>query len=1346
MLRDRFTLLYRFLLDPDTNTWVDLTPQVDSRQTSITQNLCSTAFKSAKDEASFVMPETPLFEADGVTPTPKKKLIDKIMSGDDILVQINAPGDVDIQWNGEDVLWNGEHVQWRGSVRYFTGYADRSSITLRSYPLPPKLDIKLQDVSVLHLDDKVDYHILLENKKISEIVTALLGYAGYTDIGSLSLDVADDETLEAFVIDKDSAKTYRQYIDDLLFEAGGYVLDFNESGQANVVHLKWDGSVAASRDIDNPMNSEGVSMKSAYLKEDGVSVKWASLAWTGPDKIIYNADIQQGVDENGNLTGVKVPMNTFWPDGGETAPNYFQYQEERLDLPYFQNATKFKNEDVSMIMAKDIWVDMDSMRNNRPYSGWTYVNPVVWPAGNNWYDKYGIPTNPCLWPKKAFYLLYNPQWPVVIPNGTENPKGEGWFTESGGVYTKTNDTTVQPGTTYYLGATYTAVTSPDPLAIPVAEHWYEESGGIYTISDDLTVDPNKTYYKATGGDADLLFFTIHGNVLYKYKINVVDMAGSKNPKTYESAYIYNQAHAERFAQFWWHFLQTSRYQFSWSEPNVHSSLNDVVAVGVKGNNSTQKALIAGKTSRWINDNVEIISYTAVGIDTYTPASLVPISVVPSSTKTQIQPVSNAIVADLHTAAVKTLAEWQEYVGLLSTWGVDNVSDFTVGDTAIINGTISDMGNLPITLYISVSAVDSVGQTISGTGIKIEYVPLANNWDFDIEQTSAVRNDRLVWDPLDTDSYTDIHLTSKQSGIGVLEYWECTGTKSSDNQIWLTQFVGPGTKTTTGDTPILRIYKQESLPEITITMKSSDNAYSVTKKITIVNETEYDHDFAVWEPTDDGTNIYLLPDHFTVSGIDYDIIKGDYFVAKVSFAPYSSGTAVVSPSGDPSAQGWYERKGNGTGAKPYYWQKTTDTSVVLGKTYGTIGTGNQKFEAGYAYMYSGSSWDGFDITDEASAKKASNLLNDLVTGNVQIPESSSNFSMWTWAKNFAAQYAIINNLFSQAITILSGGHIKSENYAEGKEGAVCEITDSEFGNGGVTASVNESTFISRVGSGSYGVYKFVCETSGTSGTWRLYKDSVSQTTMTYSAMVSNYGVSASYDFPDISSFVDDFIEVTYKYQTIPGKGFYLGADGTFVCNNATANALTIKGDSTFQGKFDCTAIKTSISNPSVSNTATASTINSNQAQNLRSAILALGTYTDNTKYPCRIQNVSSSIAYVSVKYSVEGGGFGVTIYTWAVTFYDSGFNPVDIASVLSCTRTSTPSTSNEYSYGIYRRSGSGSDKYCYANSSFTIEFLAGGNTLTLDIPSSGSGLSHGQLFFGPVTSVGGVQCYPLYMKS
>lgn len=47
-----------------------------------------------------------------------------------------------------------------------------------------------------------------------------------------------------------------------------------------------------------------------------------------------------------------------------------------------------------------------------------------------------------------------------------------------------------------IGAvTYSAVT-PEGTEDPSAEGWYEESGGVYTLSEDTTVDGSKTYYEA----------------------------------------------------------------------------------------------------------------------------------------------------------------------------------------------------------------------------------------------------------------------------------------------------------------------------------------------------------------------------------------------------------------------------------------------------------------------------------------------------------------------------------------------------------------------------------------------------------------------------------------------------------------------------------------------------------------------------------------------------------------------------------------------------------------------------------------------------------------------------------
>ena len=783
---ERFDILYRFSTDGG-STWVDLTPQVDSRQTVLTHNLCTNNFTSAKDEATFVMPETPLFEPDGVTPTPKKKLIDALLGNSDILIHINAPFPTQkVLWDDNAVVWNGMHVCWSDSGRRFTGYADRSAIDIRSFPLPPNITVKVQDVSVLHLDDKVDMHICWESYTVKTIVRNLLTLAGY-DASHVSLSEADTTVMSAtdnvtlpFVVDKDKAKTYRQYIDLLLFEAGGYVIDFTEDGHVELVHLAWDGTVPAVRTIDNPMNAEGVQMRGAWLKEDGAKVTWSSLMWSAQEQL-WMSDIDQSI-ESGVLVGDTVEPNRYWPDGAELKPQYFEYDAKLLDSAYRTRESRRQNEDLTIIMAKNINIRQDAMQGTTPFTSWDMVEPTVWPAGDNWKDKYGIPSNPALWATKAWVLLHN----------------------------------------------------------------------------------------NTAQDINLTFFTIYGDVLYRYKLNTMETQGTKNPKEYESTYIYDEAQAQRFVQFYWHFLQTSRYQFTWSEPCKWNELNEVVAVGIKGNGSTQKALIASKKSKWINGNTEILTYTAIGVDTYTPATLVPTVIVPSTAKqTAVRP---SLTATFASTPSFTLSQWEAYgtPSAPQTWTVTNASSFKSGYIALILGQISDLDDTPVTLYMDVTAVDTVNGTISGTGIRIDYtVPVnVDNWDFEMEASSAVRNDRLApYSSLDPNSYTDIQLTSLQKGYGVLEYWSCTGTN--------TFFGGnPGTQTTSGSAPILRIAKDETDPEITVTMHSLDNSLSIERKITIINETEYDHDFGAWSaPT---LPTYINQENTLV------VLDGDFFVASTDF--------------------------------------------------------------------------------------------------------------------------------------------------------------------------------------------------------------------------------------------------------------------------------------------------------------------------------------------------------------------------------------------------------------------------------------------------------------------------------
>lgn len=79
-----------------------------------------------------------------------------------------------------------------------------------------------------------------------------------------------------------------------------------------------------------------------------------------------------------------------------------------------------------------------------------------------------------------------------------------------------------------------------------------------------------------------------------------------------------------------------------------------------------------------------------------------------------------IVAQSRNVYNYTYKEWTQFYGLSGrsvNWdGIINVSDFSVGDTMVINGTVSDKRNITISLYAKVAAIDVNRATISAQSL------------------------------------------------------------------------------------------------------------------------------------------------------------------------------------------------------------------------------------------------------------------------------------------------------------------------------------------------------------------------------------------------------------------------------------------------------------------------------------------------------------------------------------------------------------------------------------------------------------------------------------------------------
>ena len=239
------------------------------------------------------------------------------------------------------------------------------------------------------------------------------------------------------------------------------------------------------------------------------------------------------------------------------------------------------------------------------------------------------------------------------------------------------------------------------------------------------------------------------------------------------------------------------------------------------------------------------------------------------------------------------------------------------------------------------------------------------WDMKLSQTSAPRNDR------DKTSITDITITPLISGHTVSQVkFICNGSKAYFGTT-------PGTKEWQGSPqPVtLHIPYSETYEEISITMQdmtSESTLADVTDVVKIINETVYDYDFGLWVSS-------VLPQYVDAPDNTLEVEDGDFFVV-----------------GHP----------------------------------GFTGDDGQSYKEGVPYVYDHTKTNPWhNPITVSTTKDVKRLLSCL--GNVMGSDTvqPSEAAIYGWFGTLMTKTGIIESLFSQAITILSGGYIKGgDRYA------------------------------------------------------------------------------------------------------------------------------------------------------------------------------------------------------------------------------------------------------------------------------------------------------------------------------
>ena len=373
-----------------------------------------------------------------------------------------------------------------------------------------------------------------------------------------------------------------------------------------------------------------------------------------------------------------------------------------------------------------------------------------------------------------------------------------------------------------------------------------------------------------------------------------------------------------------------------------------------------------------------------------------------------------------------------------------------------------------------------------------------------------------------------------------------------------------------------------------------------------------------------------------------------------------------------------------------------------------------FVASHPYMYTANGWTEITISS-ANANMLMELVSSATSSGVTIDQTNN--ALWTWCLNFVSENAVIANLFSQAITILNNGYIKSENYTPSSTYNNCEYDISNV-DCERSFSVNADTFVNNTW--GYGTYTIVCtstyksnpqSTEGTDdGTWSISLNGVQKATAQSCDGLHTYGIDIDFDGESYVTVEDDYFTITSSKQNISGQGFYLGSDGSFDCHNATMQNLAISGDSFFHGTLNTKVLKTILANPQeVPSGGIQGGVSLNQAKNITTTLKS-NSYPKSPSYshftqliPANLPDYpNSGVSYVAY-YNESGSTY------YALAFFDSSYNQINVNQM----GLTLVGSSNTYNY-IWTSGNSG---LYFAENPVIKVYQGGEDAIHVDVPSA-----------------------------
>ena len=341
---------------------------------SFSNNLCSTSWKSVTDTASCKL----VFNDRNVAEL--SEIISKLIEAQ----QSFPPKDI-----GFEVLDEDE------TKTIFRGVLDLGKLSIESAKLPGSVSITAKS-PMDGLDVKPNVNLVLYPATVQEVVERCIWEAASSHSVEWRCSVGSRQIEVPFVVTDEDSDTWRNKIDTLLTEMGGYTLAFDHSSGKFYVFKVNDAKKAFS---DIPVNYHvQTKLKSSTTKfaKDGVVVSYGNVK-KSEKQYVYMHDISLENKSPLFPKGDEIKAGQHYPYDSDVTKTFEEYEGSLLDYGQLIGNTRKANKHIGIYYvdpeSTKVEIVASDMAGNSVsdwYDNLSFISPnggFTYPAGGEFYPR-----------------------------------------------------------------------------------------------------------------------------------------------------------------------------------------------------------------------------------------------------------------------------------------------------------------------------------------------------------------------------------------------------------------------------------------------------------------------------------------------------------------------------------------------------------------------------------------------------------------------------------------------------------------------------------------------------------------------------------------------------------------------------------------------------------------------------------------------------------------------------------------------------------------------------------------------------------------------------------------------